>query len=165
MSGESSGGSNVAVAFFMVTFYCSSATTRAQLADEALPAIAGAFVVGLLVGTEAGLLHAYERSAFCWSQGPDDGALQSHGAPAIGELFVGFDDQDFAVDDAVPAGHGCGAEIEFVADDGLEVVVQEAHCLISGPCVSARQIFSGGWGNSLSITSERVAGVVMGPSF
>ena len=59
------------------------------------------------------------------NQGPNDDAHQPHGVPAIGELLVGFDDQNFGIDYAVPIGHGCGAEIEPMAHDGLEVVVHQ----------------------------------------
>src|SRR5580704_12117652 len=96
-----------------------------QIADEFPPAVHRPLIIGFLVGTEAGLLHAHERSAACRDQCPYDDALKPHRAPAIGELFIWFDDQDFGIDHAVPIGHRCGAETEFMAHNWLEVAVHQ----------------------------------------
>jgi hypothetical protein len=73
-----------------------------QATDELLPAVVRALIVSFLIGSEARLLHAHERSAACRDQRPNDDALQPQSVPAIGELLVWFDDQDFAIDYAVP---------------------------------------------------------------
>jgi hypothetical protein len=46
-----------------------------QATDELLAAVVRALIVGLLIGTEARLLHAHERSATCRDQRPNDDAL------------------------------------------------------------------------------------------
>ena len=56
--------------------YCSPATTRSRATDELLPTVVRALIVGLLIGTEARLLHAHERSAACRNQRPDNDAPQ-----------------------------------------------------------------------------------------
>src|ERR1700687_5301782 len=96
-----------------------------QATDELLPAVVRALVGMLLIRPEARLLHAHERSAARRKQRPNDDALQPQSVPAIRELLVGFDDQDFGIDYAVPLGHGCGAEIKPMAQDGLEVVFHQ----------------------------------------
>src|SRR5208337_5468962 len=75
-----------------------------QVADKLLPAVARALIGGVLVGTEARVLHTHKRSAFGRDQRPFDDTPQSEGTPAIRDLFVGFDDLDFAIDYAVPIG-------------------------------------------------------------
>ena len=47
-----------------------------QATDELLPAVVRAFVGGLLIETEARLLHAHERSAAFRDQRPDDDAVE-----------------------------------------------------------------------------------------
>jgi hypothetical protein len=47
-----------------------------QASDEFPPAVVRALIGGLLIGTEARVLHAQERSAFCGDQRPDDDALE-----------------------------------------------------------------------------------------
>ena len=47
-----------------------------QGSDELLPTVVRAVIVGLLIGTEARLLHAHERSAARYDQRPNDDALQ-----------------------------------------------------------------------------------------
>jgi hypothetical protein len=46
-------------------------------------------------------------------------------APAIGKLFVRFDDHDLAIDYPVPIAHGGGAKIELMANHRLEVIVHQ----------------------------------------
>ena len=67
--------------------------------------------------------------------------------------------QNFTIDDAVPARHRRGAELEPVADNRLEIIGHEPLRYQAGLRVSARQIFSGGCGISRSMTRERVAAV------
>ena len=47
----------------------------------------------------------------------------SANTPVIGEALQRVDDQHLAVDDAIPVGHGVGAELELAPDHRLEVVV------------------------------------------
>ena len=58
-------------------------------------------------------------------QRPCDHAPHPQCAPAIGELLVGFDDQDFTLDDAIPIGHGGGAKTKSMAHRRLEVVIHQ----------------------------------------
>ncbi len=48
-----------------------------HVSDEFLPAVVGTFIVGRLIGPEAGLLEAQKRAATRPNQRPDDDALQS----------------------------------------------------------------------------------------
>src|SRR3954453_210844 len=96
--------------------------------EVSLPAVGRALVVPLILGPDAGLLHADEDATLRRRQRPGDdgpqpaGRLLARGVPAVGEPLAGFDDQHLAVDHAVPVRQWRGAEAEPVADDGLEVV-------------------------------------------
>src|SRR5260370_31715902 len=106
---------------------CTPAEHPLQTAEELLPAVVCTLIRGLLIGTEAGLLHADVRAALRWSQRPEDHPLQPAGgianAPVIRQALEGVDDEHLAVDDAMPVRHGLGAELELAPDHRLEVVV------------------------------------------
>ena len=98
-----------------------------QAAEELLPAVVCALIRCLLIGTEAGLLHAKMGAALGWSQReehhPLKPAFASANAPVIGQALQRVDDQHLAVDNAIPVRHGVGPELELAPDHRLEVVV------------------------------------------
>src|SRR5579859_6928300 len=106
---------------------CTSVEYTLQGAEELLPAVVRTLIGCLLVGTEAGLLHADVGAALGWSQRPEDDPLQpgfaSSDTPVIGQALERVDDQHLAVDDPIPVRHGVGPELELPPDRRLEVVV------------------------------------------
>ncbi len=102
-------------------------TTCLQAAEELLPAVLCTLISCLLIGTEAGLLHANVSAALGWSQRPEHHPLKpgfaSSNTPVIRQTLERVDDQHLAVDDAIPVRHGVGAELEPPPDHRLEVVV------------------------------------------
>src|SRR5260370_32924179 len=84
-----------------------------QTAEEFLPAVVCTLIRCLLIGTEAGLLHANVGAALGWSQRPEHHPLKpgvaSSNTPVIGQALEWVDDQHLAVDNAIPVRHGLGS--------------------------------------------------------
>src|ERR1700677_1146834 len=96
-----------------------------QATEELLPAVLRSLIVCFLIGTEAGMLHAHQRSVFGRNQCENDYGPLPESSPAIGKLFLRFDHQNFAVDDAVPIRHRLGAQSKLMAHGWLEVVFHQ----------------------------------------
>src|SRR5271170_4624125 len=98
-----------------------------QPPEELLPAVLCAPISLLLIGTEAGLLHANVRAASRGSQGEEHDPLKpgfaSSNTPVIGQALEWIDDEYLAVDNTIPVRHGIGSELELPPDHWLEVVV------------------------------------------
>src|SRR4051794_34422979 len=148
-----------------------------EAGEVPLPAVGRALVVPLILGPEAGLLHADVDATLRRRQRPGDdgpqpvGRLLARGVPAVGEPLAGFDDQHLAVDHAVPVRQWRGAEAELVADDGLEVIphqpLLEQRALREGAPDLLRRLRhlplddegtrGGGWGGHWAILLRRGA--------
>src|SRR5487761_357045 len=113
---------------FLISWSFHLANDTLQGGEEFLPAVLCAAIRCLLIGAEAGLLHANVGTTFGGSQGPEHSPLQAGSgfanAPAVGELFQGLDDEHLAIDDAIPVRHGVGAELELATARCREVVVR-----------------------------------------
>ncbi len=119
-------------AMFFDFIFVHLANDMLQGGEEFLPAVVCAFIRCLLIGTEAGLLHTKVSAISGWSQGPEHNPLQTGSgiadAPAIGELLQGIDDEDLAVDNAVPGWLGFVSELEFASDHWREIIVHHPLC-------------------------------------
>ena len=62
--------------------------------EEALPAVGCALVGGLVVCGEAGVFHAEMGARVCGSEGEEDDGVEAEGAPGVGELRDGLDEED-----------------------------------------------------------------------
>ena len=89
------------------------------------------------------------------SQGEEHDGVEPQGVPGVGELFERIDDENLAVDHAIRALHGVEAELELSPGSELEVIFDKP-LRDERPSASARQSFSGGCGDALSITTVRV---------
>ena len=129
-----------------------------QTAEELLPAVICALIRCLLIGTEAGLLHANMRAALGWSQRPQHHPLEpaavSANAPVIGEAASRSTTSTSQSTMPFQFGMGSARNWNFRPDTGSKSFFI-SHCARSVLSVSARHSFSGGCGNTLSITTVR----------
>lgn len=86
---------------------------------------------------------------------PTQSAVLAANAPAIGELFQGFDGQHPAVDNAIPFRLRLVAELKLATDDRLEIVAHHSQ----GPWEAAR-IGKGLGGLPIWFAVEDIAGRV-----
>jgi hypothetical protein len=103
-----------------------------QTAEKLLPAVLCSLIGRLLIGGEAGLLHAKASATLGWSQreehDPLKAAFCSASAPVIGEALERIDDQHLAVDNAIPVGLRILPELKLAPDHRFEVVVHHPLC-------------------------------------
>src|SRR5437879_566443 len=96
-----------------------------------LPAVARALEEGFVLWPEAGLFHPHLRSALRRREGPGDDALDAvsgllaRRVPAVDQARRRLDLEDLAVGHAVPAALGRRAKVEPVANNRLEIVLNQ----------------------------------------
>src|SRR5580658_9735034 len=96
-----------------------------QAIDDLLPAVLRALIVGLLIGTEAGLLHAHVSTRIGWCQRKRDDGLDAQSAPGVRKSPAGFHGEYLAVNDAVPVRHRFPAQSERMTRNWLKVILHE----------------------------------------
>src|ERR1700722_6354751 len=98
-----------------------------QTIEEFPPAVLRTLISCLLIGTEAGLLHANMGAALCRSQRPEHHPLKpafaSPNTPVIRQAPQPLHDQHLAVDNTIPLRHRVGPELELMSGHRFEVVV------------------------------------------